>query len=159
MYWVIHLKKLICKLLLLGLIVAGYLLVDPIHTILGKEINTIAITNFLAENLYKYEENVASVPMEVRDYLIQDNKLYIFPINQEVCLPIDVMIVSVSDGAVEVVNLDTRYTISHISKRSGNLYQYIHSLNSFATTNDFFVVEGDHLDQISKRLNIYYEKV
>lgn len=143
----------------MGLIVGGYLFVDPIHHFLGKEINTIAITNFLAENLYKDEENVASVPMVVRDYLIQDDKLYIFPLNQEVCLPIDIMIVSVSDGAVEVVNLDTRYTISHLSKRSGNLYQYIHSLNSFAYTNDFFVVEGTDLEQISKRLNIYYEKV
>lgn len=126
---------------------------------MSKEINTVAITNFLAENLYKDEENVASVPMVVQDFILQDGKLYIFPLNQEVSLPIDTMIVGVEDGAVEVVNLDTRYRISNLSKRTGNLYQYIHSLNSFGYTNDFFVVEGDDLEQISGRLSIYYEKV
>lgn len=148
-----------CKLILLGILVACYLCIEPVKKIMSKEINTVAITNFLAENLYKDEENVASVPMVVQDFILQDGKLYIFPLNQEVSLPIDTMIVGVEDGAVEVVNLDTRYRISNLSKRTGNLYQYIHSLNSFGYTNDFFVVEGDDLEQISGRLSIYYEKV
>lgn len=148
-----------CKATLLICFVACYLFVEPINQFLGKEINTIAITNFLAENLYKDEENVASVPMTVLDFAVIDDKLYIFPLNQEVSLPIDMMIVSVEEGAVEVVNLDTRYRISNLSKRTGNLYQYIHSLNTFAYTNDFFVVEGENLEQISGRLSIYYEKV
>ncbi len=144
---------------MLGLFVASYLFIQPVQKFLDKEINTVAITNFLAENLYKDEENVASVPMVVKDYIVEENKLYIFPLNQEVSLPIDVMIVSVDDGIVEVVNLDARYKISHISKRTGNLYQYIHSLNSFGVTDDFFVVEGEDLTTISGRLSIYYEKV
>ncbi|MDE5855920.1 MAG: hypothetical protein K2H06_02625 [Anaeroplasmataceae bacterium] len=152
-------KKILCKAVLLAVFVACYLFIEPVQSFLSKEINTVAITNFLAENLYKDEENVASVPMVVRDYIVEDNRLYIFPLNQEVSLPIDIMIVSVSADEVEVVNLDTRYKISHIAKRTGNLYQYIHSLNSFATTDDFFIVEGEDLTAISGRLSIYYEKV
>ncbi|MDE6660832.1 MAG: hypothetical protein K2J93_03285 [Anaeroplasmataceae bacterium] len=152
-------RKIIIKVVFLGLFVAGYLFLKPVQSILNKEINTVAITNFLAENLYKDEENVASVPMVVKDYVIEDNRLYIFPLTQEVSLPIDVMIVSVSDGEVEVVNLDTRFKISHLSKRTGNLYQYIHSINTIGMTDDFFVVEGDDLSVISGRLSIYYEKV
>lgn len=155
----ILLRKIIIKVVFLGLFVAGYLFLKPVQSILNKEINTVAITNFLAENLYKDEENVASVPMVVKDYVIEDNRLYIFPLTQEVSLPIDVMIVSVSDGEVEVVNLDTRFKISHLSKRTGNLYQYIHSINTIGMTDDFFVVEGDDLSVISGRLSIYYEKV
>lgn len=146
-------------MILLGLLVASYLFVDPVQKFLSKEINTIAITNFLAENLYKDEENVASVPMVVKDYVLEENRLYIFPLNQEVCLPIDVMIVSVSESSLEVVNLDSRFTIYNIQKRTGNLYQYIHSLNAFASTEDFFIVEGENIQSISGRLSIYYEKV
>ncbi|MDE7384921.1 MAG: hypothetical protein K2M84_04085 [Anaeroplasmataceae bacterium] len=152
-------KKILIKGIMLGLFVASYLFIQPVQKFLNKEINTVAITNFLAENLYKDEENVASVPMVVRDYIVEGNKLYVFPLSQEVSLPIDVMIVSVEEGAVEVVNLDTRFRISHISKRTGNLYQYVHSLNSFGLTEDFFVVEGEDLTTISGRLSIYYEKV
>lgn len=155
----ILLKKILCKAILLGLLVASYLFIDPVQEFLGKEINTVAITNFLAENLYKDEENVASVPMVVKDYILQEDRLYIFPLNQEVSLPIDIMIMAVKEDMLEVVNLDSRYTIRHIDKRIGNLYQYIHSLNSFATTEDFFIVEGDNLQAISGRLSIYYEKV
>lgn len=139
--------------------VAGYLLIDPIHSFLNKEINTVAITNFLAESLYKDEKNVSSEPMSVKDYILEDNRLYIFPLGNEVCLPIDMMIVSVEEGAVEVVNLDSRYRISHLTKRRGNLYQYIRSLNPFAYTDDFFIIEGNDLNAIAGRLAIYYEKV
>lgn len=152
-------KKILCKAVLLAVLVACYLFLEPVQSFLKKEINTVAITNFLAENLYKDEENVASVPMVVRDYVVEDGRLYIFPLITEVSLPIDVMIVSVSAEEVEVVNLDTRYKICHITKRTGNLYQYIHSLNSFATTDDFFIVEGEDLTAIAGRLSIYYEKV
>ncbi|MDE7264278.1 MAG: hypothetical protein K2N64_06425 [Anaeroplasmataceae bacterium] len=152
-------KKLIIKLFCLSIIVAGYLLIEPVHNFLKKEINTVAITNFLAESLYKDEENVSSVSMSVKDYILEDNRLYIFPLGQEVCLPIDMMIVGVEEGAVEVVNLDSRYRISHLNKRTGNLYQYIHSLNTFAYTEDFFVIEGEDLQAIAGRLSIYYEKV
>ena len=152
-------KKILFKAVLLGIFVASYLFLKPVQNILNKEINTVAITNFLAENLYKDEENVASVPMVVKDYVVEGNRLYIFPLTQEVSLPIDVMIVSVSDGEVEVVNLDTRFKISHLSKRTSNLYQYVHSLNTIGMTDDFFVVEGEDLSIISGRLSIYYEKV
>ena len=152
-------KKILFKAVLLGIFVASYLFLNPVQSILNKEINTVAITNFLAENLYKDEKNVASVPMVVKDYILEENRLYIFPLTQEVSLPIDVMIVSVSDGAVEVVNLDSRYKISNLTKRTGNLYQYIHSLNAIGMTDDFFVVEGEDLSAISGRLSIYYEKV
>ncbi|MCM1196972.1 MAG: hypothetical protein NC310_07910, partial [Roseburia sp.] len=138
-------KKMLCKAILLAVLVTCYLCIEPVHKFLSKEINTVAITNFLAENLYKDEENVASVPMVVRDYVIEESRLYIFPLTTEVSLPIDVMIVTVSIDEIEVVNLDTRYKISHITKRTGNLYQYIHSLNSFASTDDFFIVEGQNL--------------
>lgn len=152
-------KKFLCKMALLALFVLVYFFVEPITNILNAEINTVAITNFLAENLYKNDESVASVDLVVKDYVLDGECLYIFPLGQEVSLPIDMMIVEVFDGGVEVVNLDSRFRISHIKNRKKNLYQYVHGLNSFATTDDFFLVEGDNLSMISKRLQIHYEKV
>ncbi len=144
---------------LLFLIVLSYLFFDPIKKFLNIEINTMAITNFLAENLYKDDKSVASIDMAVKDYIIEDNLLYIFPLNQEICLPIDVMIVSVKEDGIEVVNSDTRFSIRHISKRTKNLYQYVHGLNPLGYTDDFFIVEGEDLSMIYLRLKIEYEKV
>ena len=152
-------KKLLCKMGLLFLIVLSYLFFDPIKKFLNIEINTMAITNFLAENLYKDDKSVASIDMAVKDYIIEDNLLYIFPLNQEICLPIDVMIVSVKEDGIEVVNSDTRFSIRHISKRTKNLYQYVHGLNPLGYTDDFFIVEGEDLSMIYLRLKIEYEKV
>ena len=135
------------------------MLFDPVKKILNAEINTMAITNFLAENLYKDEANVASTDMTVRDFLVEGNCLYIFPLNHEVYLPIDVMIVSVGDSEMEVINSDTRFYIRHIGKRTKNLYQYVHSLNPLAYTDDFFIIESDDLSMIYLRLRIEYEKV
>ena len=155
----IHLKKLFIKGILLCAIVASYLYIEPVHEILDKELNTIAITRFLSENLYKDDSSVASEPMAVRDFLLEDNRLYIFPLGTEVVLPIDVMIVSVEENSMEVINSDSRYRISHFTKRTGNLYQYVHSHNPIAYTNDFFIIEGEDLQTVVGRIQIYYEKV
>lgn len=144
---------------LLLLVVLCYVFIEPVNQFFNTEINTMAITNFLAENLYKNDESVASVDLVVKDYVLEGECLYIFPLSQEVALPIDMMIVEVFDGGVEVVNLDSRFRISRIKNRSKNLYQYVHGMNPFATTDDFFIVEGDNLSMISLRLQIYYEKV
>lgn len=155
----IHLKKLLFKAILLCALVASYFFLEPVHNILDKEINTLAITSFLSQNLYKGESSVASEPMSVKDYVLKEERLYIFPLGNEVVLPIDVMVVSVEEGAIEVINSNTRYKISHINNRIGKLYQYIHSLNPLAYTDDFFVIEGDDLETLAGRINIYYEKV
>lgn len=152
-------KKTILKGCLLAAFLCSYFFIPSVQTVLNQKINTVTVTNFLAKNLYKNEKTVSSIPLVVKDYILQDNRLYIFPLDEVVSLPIDVMIVEVEDTYIEVVNLDARYRISNIYKRAGNLYQYVNGLNELAYTKDFFVVEGDNLEVISERLTIYYEKV
>ncbi len=152
-------KKGIIKFVCIAVLLSGYFYLEPVKEILSKEINTIAVTNFLAKNLYRNEESVSSTPLYVKDYLMDGNRLYIFPLKNEITLPMDVMIVSVADGSMEVVNLDERYRISNVDQRKSNLYQYIHSKTVLGYTNDFFIVEGDNLDRIAGRLLIEYEKI
>ncbi len=52
---------------LLLLVVLCYVFIEPVNQFFNTEINTMAITNFLAENLYKNDESVANVDLVVKD--------------------------------------------------------------------------------------------
>ncbi len=151
-------KVLIKGSLLLG-VIAAYFFLSPVKAVLNYQFNFIATTRFFASSLFDNSTSVAATPLVVRDYLLIDDRLYIFPLDDKVCLPIDVMVVGVDEGFIEVIDTDTRYTISNLTKRSKNLYQYVNSLNDLGTTADFYVIDGDNLNRISQRLLIYYEKV
>ena len=56
---------------LLLLVVLCYVFIEPVNQFFNTEINTMAITNFLAENLYKNDESVANVDLVVKDYVLE----------------------------------------------------------------------------------------
>ena len=152
-------KKVIFRSCLLIVVVASYFFLNPVQQILNYEFNFIATTRFFASSLFDDTANVSATPLVVKDYMLIDERLYIFPLDDKVTLPIDVMVVGVDVGLIEVIDSDTRYTISNLTSRSKNLYQYVSSLNDLGTTADFYVVDGDNLNRISQRLLIYYERV
>ncbi|MDE5715109.1 MAG: hypothetical protein K2I42_03150 [Anaeroplasmataceae bacterium] len=151
--------KKIFKWASLGLIISLYFFIQPIQSILNHEFNVIGLNQFLAKSLFKNDESVASVPLYVKDYILKEDCLYVFPLTEEVCLPIDVMVVKIEEGQMEVISLDERFIIRNLKKHTSNLYQYVHSLNALGTTNDFFIVEGSAIKDIASRLVIYYEKI
>ncbi len=151
--------KKIFKWLSLALIISCYLFIQPIQSIFNYEFNIIGLNQFLSESLFKKDESVAAIPLYVKDYILKEDCLYIFPLTNEVSLPVDVMVVKIEEGQMEVITLDERFIIRNLKEHSKNLYQYVYSLNSLGTTNDFFVVEGTAVEEIASRLVIYYEKI
>lgn len=154
----ILLKKII-KYGILGIILGGYFFINPLKDFLTYEINGIQLTSFLAKNLYQTDEVSSPEPLLVKDYLLNDDRLYIFPIDDKITLPIDVLIVEVKKEVLTVIDGDSRYQISNFDSRQVNLYQYIYSRSTIGTTNDFFVIDGDNVKSIVERLSIAYEKV
>lgn len=154
----ILLKKII-KYGILGIILGGYFFINPLKDFLTYEINGIQLTSFLAKNLYQTDEVSSPEPLLVKDYLLNDDRLYIFPIDDKITLPIDVLIVEVKKEVLTVIDGDSRYQISNFDSRQVNLYQYIYSRSTIGTTNDFFVIDGDNVKAIVERLSIAYEKV
>lgn len=152
------LKKLAAITAML-LIVASYFFLEPVNMILSKNFNLLNVTRFFAESLYPEAGTVSQTPLVVKDYILIENTLYVFPLDDKVTLPIDVMVVGVDNFSLEVIDSDSRYVISNLKSRSKNLYQYVTSLNEIGTTADFYIVTGDNIDRISERLLIYYEKV
>lgn len=151
--------KNVIKYILMFCFVLSYLFINPINSLLSKEINLIYTSRFFARSLYQDDIFVSSNPLPVMDYFFENQKLYIFPLGEEVCLPIDVMIMKVEDNYIEVIDYNNRYKISNINNRRKNLYQYIYANNEFARTESFYLVEGDNLERIVERLVIHYEKV
>lgn len=152
-------KKELLKIFLLGIFVASYYFFSPVKDFLTREINMIHTTRFLARSLYEEDKDVAEVPFVVKDYILLEDRLYIFPLDDKVSLPIDVMISRVEKDWIEVVDYDKCYTIYNLKSRSKNLYQFVPSFQEFGLTADFFVIEGEDLSSIYERLFIYYEKV
>ena len=149
----------IIKYIILIVFLMGYYFIKPINEILSSNINMIVSTRFLAKSLYDNEVTVSSMPLVVKDYCLFEDRLYIFPLDNLIVLPIDVMIIGIDDNKIEVLAYDERFTLTNFTKKCRGLYEYVDSLNEIAYTNDFFVIDGKNLDKIVSRLTIYYEKV
>lgn len=146
----------------LGLIVfiLTYMFIPSVADVCDYEINYLYISSVVAESFY---EDVSSVSTDekllVRDYVIEDDRLYIFPLSNDIKLPIGVMVASKSKDFLEVVSLNDRYYIYNIDETNINLYQYVDNEISLGKTNSYYLIIGDNLGKIINQLEIYYEKV
>lgn len=152
-------KKIGIKIGVLVFMLCGYFFIEPIKNILTYPINQVLVGRAVASHLYDESEAVASVPIVVADYVLEEDMLYIFPIDGKVLLPMDIMVCNVSFDSIEVVSDNLRYEIFHYNHLNVHLYQYVHAKNEIGSTSDFYAIRGSDVQKIAERLTIYYEKV
>lgn len=152
-------KKLLIKCFLLVTLVSSYLFITPAHNVLSKSVDFFSVCRFVATSLYADTKTVAATPVVVKNYAIVEDRLYVFPLDERIILPVDSMIVEVEHDSLEFLALDNRYTLSHYDKTKARLYEYVYALNELAYTNDFYVIDGKDVGLLAERLTIYYEKV
>lgn len=150
--------KHLYKYSILLLIIFLNFFISPINKILNKEINLTGITYIFGKSLYD-DITVSNEYVEVMDYYIDNNLLYIFPINGEIKLPINVSIMKIDKEQIEVVDNNVRYYIYNIDKKSKSLYQYVHANVILGYTSDYYIIKSDNLDYIVSKLIINYESV
>ena len=107
----------ISKAIFLLIFLFSYLFVPGVNKILNHEINYLYISSIVANSFYEDIKTVSTdEKLVVKDYLIEENRLYIFPMTNDVKLPIGVMISSKTLNSVEVVSLDDRFYIYNLDE-------------------------------------------
>ena len=150
--------KHIYKYSILVIILVLNFFISPINKILKTEINLTSITYIFGKSLYD-DITVSNEYVEVIDYYIDNNLLYIFPINGEIKLPINVSIMKIDKEEIEVVDNNIRYYIYNIDKKNKSLYQYVHANDVLGYTSDYYIIKCENIDYIVGKLIINYESI
>ena len=112
----------ISKAIFLLIFLFSYLFVPGINKILNHEINYLYISSIVANSFYEDIKTVSTdEKLVVKDYLIEENRLYIFPMTNDVKLPIGVMISNKTLNSIEVVSLDDRFYIYNLDRMIENI--------------------------------------
>ena len=151
---VIILKKRYYILMILS--VVGVKLFDNKLSFITKDINESKIVFIIAPNLYNYDSVVSTNNIAVLDYFIKNDKLFIKPLNNEVVLPINGIISKCSKNELILSTKDCIYKISNLNNSNMYLYQFYNSYTNIGTTDDYYIVSGDNLEEISRSLSIEY---
>ena len=154
---VTYMKKTI-KYIALTVLLILYFVFEPVKRSLDFELNLMGINYIFGKSLYD-EVMVDNKYVEVIDYYIENDYLYIFPINGEIKLPFNVSVNKIDGNCIEVVDNDTRYYLYNIDKRNKNLYQYVYANDVIGYTNDYFIIQSDNIEYIVSKLIINYESV
>ena len=157
-WWFKLKKKIIIKYSVLVVFILAYFFIMPINRFCNKEINLSLVNYVFGKSLYN-DRAVVNDYTEVIDYYIENDFLYIFPIEGEVKLPMDVSIAKISSEVIEVIDTDSRYYIYNIDKRKKALYQYVYSNEILGYTDDYYIIKSNNIDYIAKKLIINYEAV
>lgn len=152
------LKKCFFKYSILSIFLLSYFCIPSINKLFTKEINLYLTNSFFAKGLYDDEAVASNTYISVKDFIIEGDTLYVFPLDRRVVLPIDVMIVAVDNEEIEVIGVDKKYIIGHFN-REKNLYQFVNRNTSIGNTDDFYVIKSDFIEEVASRLVINYEKV
>lgn len=147
------------KYLFLGIFLLLYYGLPFCKEVLDHEINYSAIASYVAKGLYEDSLTVSTTKLQVKDFVLEGDVLYIFPLNQEVKLPFGVMIASLKNDQMDVVDTQYRYSIGHYEKKCVRLYEYKKEEAVLATTGDFYTITGTDLNRIIARLEIDYAQV
>ena len=150
--------KHIYKYSILVIILVLNFFISPINKILNTEINLTSITYIFGKSLYD-DITVSNEYVEVIDYYIDNDLLYIFPINGEIKLPISVSIMKIDKEVIEVVDNNIRYYIYNIDKKNKSLYQYVHANDVLGYTSDYYIIKCENIDYIVGKLIINYESI
>ncbi|MBQ9124485.1 MAG: hypothetical protein IJY14_02220 [Acholeplasmatales bacterium] len=129
-----------------------------INIAIDKEINIYKYLSFISSNLYDDIQSVSSTKVEVFDYEIKNNNLYIETINNEVRLPINGMVTEVKDNYIIIHNHNNYYKINNINNLKFHLYQHYKN-NLILGYSDNIIIEANDYNTIVSGLIINYEKI
>lgn len=124
---------------------------------MSKEINYFKINYFLSKSLFN-EILVSNEPIEVMDYYIEGKYLYVFPVNDEIILPIDVIVNKVGKE-VELLNCDNILYVYNVNKMNKRLYQYVENGKVIGYTDDYYIIKSDNIENIVNKFIINYEAI
>lgn len=135
-----------------------FLKILNINIAIDKEINIYKYLSFISDNLYNDIQSVSSTKVEVVDYEIKDDKLYIETINNEVRLSISGMITEVNCNYIVIQNNSNYYKIYNINNLKFHLYQHYKN-NLILGYSDNIIIEANDYNTIVSGLIINYEKI
>ena len=113
--------------------------------------------SYLTLNLYD-DISVSNILIDVYDYNVYDNKLYIYPINNEVILPISGIVNKISKNYIIISDFNDEYKISNI-KKNVYLYQYYNEYTNLGIVEDYYIIESKSINKIVSKLNLNNEEI
>lgn len=122
-----------------------------------EELNICQFMSGFASNLYAYDESVAAMDIEVIEYEIKNERLYVTPVNQEVILPVSGIISEVGDSYIEVQSSNCVYRVFGL-KPSYRLYQYYQKGMILGYSQKYYI-EAISYNAIVSHLVINYESI
>ncbi len=126
-------------------------------TFFTEELNICQFVSGFASNLYAVDESVAATDIEVIEYELKNNRLYVTPVNQEVILPVSGIISEVGDDFIEVQASNCVYRVFGIHP-SYRLYQYYKKGMILGHSKKYYV-EAINYNAIVSHLVINYESI
>lgn len=133
-------------------------LFDNEQNIITKELD-LKYINYIAPSLYYDDIPVVSKDIDVIDYFINNDLLYVKPVNNKMVLPISGLITKINKNYIVLSTDDGIYNIMNYNNKLVYLYQYYNSFAELGTTDDYYIIEGKNLKNIVNRLNIIYDEV
>lgn len=133
-------------------------LFDNEQNIITKELD-LKYINYIAPSLYYDDIPVVSKDIDVIDYFINNDLLYVKPVNNKMVLPISGLITKINKNYIVLSTDDGIYNIMNYNNKLVYLYQYYNSFDELGTTDDYYIIEGKNLKNIVNRLNIIYDEV
>ncbi len=139
-------------------VLLGVLFIKLFHiSFFTDEINLCGFMSRFAMNLYTYDATVGVEDIEVIDYRIEEERLYIEPLRQEVILPISGIVSDVTNDYIEIQSSNQVYQVYHI-KPDYRLYQY-YNCGMILGHSDGYYVKCVEYNAIVSHLVIQYESV
>ncbi|MGM9970278.1 MAG: hypothetical protein ACI35S_07775 [Anaeroplasma sp.] len=144
--------------ILVVIVLLSILKINNYDGLLYKEIDIYDISSIVGSNLYEEAKAVAAIPVDVLDYELKEEGLYIKTINNRIILPFDGVVTTFKNNFIE---LDTNYGIISIYgdiKCNYRLYQYYYH-NTILGSGKEFTLVSDNYSSIVSNLRINYETV
>ena len=125
--------------------------------VLVQEIKPFYISNIMASNLYYDTVKVSNEKIDVIDYYVYEDLLFITPIKNNVMLPISGMIYKVKKDYISIEANGSIYEIYNI-KSNYLLYQY-YQAGSILGKSDEVIIKSSEYDNIINNIMINNEMV
>ena len=126
--------------------------------IVNSDYNENNFIKFIGDNLFKNEITVSNEKIEVIDYEVKDNLLYIYPINNQVILPLDGIITNKCNNRITISNVYCNFDV-YLDDCRLFLYQYYDNNTVLGNCNNYYVIKADDYTNITRYLSLNYDEV
>lgn len=144
-------KKYIFIILLLGVVKLCNI------DFLTKDLNIANLVSQFASNLYEYDNPVSQQGINVINYDIDDNGVWIIPTKNEVILPISGIIGETGANYIDIQTSCSTYRIYGVDSKY-YLYQY-YKEGSILGQSSMYYIQTEDIASIVSYLTISYETV